>query len=223
MRGGHRSGDLIDEYVAKYMQMLGAADEPPPIIQIRNNLGSKWLGRTTWKGRAPETTTIELQQVIVNHPATLERVVAHEIVHHVEALQMTEVEKRRVELGIPLPSHGRHFFDLAARINREMGDNFVSEKSDLSYEQDTRTNKPFIVLVAPPGSYAPHYAWAWAVRPSKKTLDWAQRIIDSGGKLVQSYDRRWTRGVPLKAFGGVSVAAPNSEDEQLLKELYEQS
>jgi hypothetical protein len=40
----------IDDYVAKYMGVLAIHGERP-IIKLRNNLGSKWLGRSTWSSK----------------------------------------------------------------------------------------------------------------------------------------------------------------------------
>jgi len=108
----------IDGYVTKYMGIL-QIDGERPSIELRNNPRVDWVGRSdSHAGRPghPPATTIELQKRLFENDRFLERVIAHEMVHHRNYLAATEDEK-----------HGAAFREGAARINAIMGPDFVVE------------------------------------------------------------------------------------------------
>lgn len=105
----------VDGYVTKYMDIL-QVDGARPRVKLRNNSGTEWVGRADLRAGQP-TTTIELQKSLFNSDRFLERVIAHEMVHHRNYLAKTEDEK-----------HGAAFREGAARINAIMGPGFVAEK-----------------------------------------------------------------------------------------------
>ena len=80
-----------------------------------------WAARIDRRGgrsRSTDSATIELQrQHVANDAKFLERVIAHEMIHHRNYLDGTEDEK-----------HGDAFREGAARINAIMGPDFVVEK-----------------------------------------------------------------------------------------------
>jgi len=103
-RGFGRAPDLrrVEDLVDKYMDMLDVVGMTPRVV-VRDNLGSKWLGRTVWTPRDPETTVVQLQRSVLDDPGTLERVLAHEMIHHKEMLELTEADKARLKMGIRPP------------------------------------------------------------------------------------------------------------------------
>lgn len=213
----------IEGFVTKYAEMLGASGLPRPIIKLRDNLGSKWLGRCTYRLSSPDTTVIEIQKAILAHERTLERVVAHEMIHHVEALTMTPEERRMLQLGVKPQGHGSDFLAHASKINAVMGNNFVTVKSDQEYVIENTKKKEFYLLIAPLfHRNHPRLGWAWSPRPSPDALEWAQKRVQEGGKLIKSTDLRWTAGAKLKRFGGLAVPS-NDEEAKLLRELYDKS
>lgn len=105
----------IDGYVTKYMDILQIDGERPK-IKLRDDPRIDWVGRTD-RHSDHSPTTIELQKGLFKNDRFLERVIAHEMVHHRNYLASTEDEK-----------HGAAFREGAARINAIMGPDFVVEK-----------------------------------------------------------------------------------------------
>ena len=106
----------IDGYVTKYMGIL-QIDGERPSIKLRDDPSTAWVGRTDQNsGRSP-ATTMELQKKLFKNDRFLERVIAHEMVHHRNYLAGIEDEK-----------HGAAFREGAARVNAIMGPDFVVEK-----------------------------------------------------------------------------------------------
>lgn len=210
----------VQIYVEKYLRILGASGETLPSLRVQDNIASRWLGITHWVASAPKTTTITIQQSVLGDAKTLERIVAHEVVHHVELVTMTpaEIANQRLLGKRYRISHGKRFRQLAGIVNKAVGDpSFVTEASDQSYAVATQRKQPYYLLITAPGRYGPHYGFAWAVRPSKDALDWAKEK----GKIVMTTDAMWTVGAKMKRFGGVSLAKPGSEYEQRLRLMYE--
>jgi len=209
---------LIDEYVAKYLDVLGF-EGALPVIKIVDRLSVPWLGQCEWSTRRPETTTIYLQKRILGDPDTLERVVAHEVVHHVEALSITVQELALVKFGIRPPEHGQRFEELAALVNEAVGAGYVSRGSDESFvEAKTR---PYLLLIMPPGSVVrDRWGYARAVKLGPKTKPRVERILArEPARLVYVDDPKWIKG-PKIGEGGYSV--PRSDSEQAeLADLYE--
>jgi hypothetical protein len=207
----------INEYVAKYMTMLGIKGEPP-IVKIRSNLGSTWLGRTSWTSARPHTTTIELQQSIIGDAPTLERVIAHEMIHHRDSIAISESDLRMIKLGIKPDSHGAAFREGAARINEIMGPGFVTKESDKEYKK-TAPTKAFLLLITPlPGG---RIGWNWAARLGPKATDWVAELVSKGSRLVNTSDERWTRGAKIVRYGGYSIPKSGSEDAAALRALFD--
>jgi hypothetical protein len=214
--------DDIAELVEKYAQILGCPGRRPE-IKVKGNLGSKWLGRCVMNPKTmPDTTVIEIQSSILNHPETLERVIAHEMIHHTDFQTMTDADLALITLGRAPEGHGRRFRELAAIVNAEMGPDFVTVKSDGQYEKDAN-EKEFYVLIerAMPG----RLGWSWSAKLGPK----AEQICISkkayGAVLVTSKDERFTEGVKIgeRPRRGMSVPAVRSELAEVLRELYEEA
>lgn len=210
-----RARHAVDRYVAKYMTILGV-DGEHPVVKIRSHLGSRWLGRSTWRPSQPRTTLLELQQSILGDDRTLERVVAHEVIHHRDAIAISASEVALLRLGIRPESHGATFREGAARINAVMGPGFVTETSDQDY-QTTSARRTFVVLITPlPGG---RLGWSWTARLGPRAADWVRELVARGSRLVHTTDERWTRGRKIERYGGYSVPR-DSQDVTLLQELY---
>ena len=124
-------------------------------------VGSKWLGRSSWSSKRPHTTLLELQQSILGDDRTLERVIAHEMIHHRDALAISDNEMALMRVGIKPESHGASFHEGAARINAVMGPGFVTTVSDKEYVH-APSHKKFLVLITPLSK--DRLGWAWAAR-----------------------------------------------------------
>jgi len=206
----------IDDLVTKYMGML-EIDGERPIVKLRSNLGSRWLGRSTWSSKRPHTTLLELQQSILGDDRTLERVIAHEMIHHRDALAISQSDIVLMGVGIKPESHGASFREGATRINAVMGPGFVTEVSDKEYAHAPSRKKFFVLITPLPDG---RLGWTWAARLSAKAKDWADELVARGSRLAQTADERWTRGKKIVRYGGYSVPR-DSQETELLRQLYE--
>jgi hypothetical protein len=208
--------DRIQGHVTKYMGIL-QIDGDLPILKLRSNLGSKWLGRSTWTQSQPHTTILELQTSILGDDRTLERVIAHEMIHHRDALAISENEIVLLRVGIKPESHGVTFREGAARINAIMGPDFVTAISDKEYKHEG-PRKKFVMLITPlPNG---RLGWGWAARLGPKAQSWVNELVARGSRLVYTTDDRWTRGTKIVRYGGYSIPR-DDQDAALLRELFE--
>lgn len=212
---------IVSSHVDRYLALLGVHTRP--VIKIRDNIGSSWLGRCRWSASSPGNTVIELQRSILGHDRTLERVIAHEIIHHRDSISMSQATRTLLGLGIRPDGHGPTFLEGAAKINAVMGEGFVTKTSDRQYEQAAPT-RSFLVLIFPhPITDAPNpsrFGWNWAVRLGPRAKEYALRYIAQGARLVRSQDIRWTRGAKIERFGGYSLPI-GPENAAALRALYE--
>ena len=206
----------VDRHVTRYMDLLGVAGERP-VVELRDNLGSRWLGRSTWSSRRPHTTLLELQRSIAGDDRTLERVVAHEVIHHRDALALSEVDRALLAVGVRPESHGASFREGAARVNAVTGPGFVTEVSDREYRR-APSQRSFLVLITPlPGG---RLGWTWAARLGDQASGWVDELAARGSRLVRTTDDRWARGRRIVRYGGYSV--PRDEEEAgLLRRMYD--
>lgn len=208
----------IVKYVEKYLAILGVGGDLP-VIKIRSHLGAGWLGRSTWSSNSPTTTLLELQKSIIEDDRTLERVIAHEVIHHRDALAMTPNELALVKIGIKPDAHGAAFREGAARINAILGEGFVTATSDKEYKQ-APSQKEFLLLITPLSH--DRLGYAWAARLGPKSTEVVKYALEHGSRLTHTTDERWTRGAKIERFGGYSAPkASDSESIALLRALYD--
>lgn len=221
----------IEAFVEKYLTMLGEQNLPRPRIEFRANIAAGWLGADAWSLRDPSTTTLLLQKSILGDPRTLERVIAHEVIHHVDFMHMPEQEIAMIKLGIRTrDGHGQSFLGKAAQVNAAMGDGFVTVKSDAEYVK-TKV-KPFFLLIVPFSEVSPSpgggsmtstgkFGWAWAVRLSPDGTVRAAQKLAEGARLVLTTDERWLGGAKIKKWGGFSVPR-GAEDQAELRRIFQE-
>ena len=106
----------LRHFIYTYAYMLGVEGEV--YTKLRDTPHAAWLGRATCHPRVRDRTLIEVQHRLLADPRTLERVVAHEMVHHWQAAQDPTGTD---------PDHGPKFLEGAAIINRKKGRGFVTE------------------------------------------------------------------------------------------------
>jgi hypothetical protein len=205
--------ERVEPLVRKYMQILDVHSTPR--IVVKDNTGSRWLGRTVFRPKDRETTTIELQRQVFEDDRTLERVLAHEMIHHSDFMSYGKTLRL-------MGGHGSSFLQKAEQINSIMGDQYVTRTSDQSYALPEETSRPFFLLIAKltPGLHGDRYGYAWAVRLTPKAGTCAQRLVERhNGVAVFSRDPRWPRGAKLGECNGVSVPQ-EAEDQAELARLY---
>jgi len=226
-------GDLSG-LVRKYMGMLKI--DAAPTVKVRNTLGARMRGTTAWvPGHA--TSTIYVQKNVMGDPATLERIIAHEMAHHAvnmdnlremhEILQehgkanagpyvKEYIDKLRQDTG-PDSGHGEPWQHYVKIINQHMGSGFVTQTADDTYVEDAES-KPYYLLIAkiPNGKYG--YQIGVNLSPKMK------RVIDTAvqryeGKLVKTTDPKWQHGPRI----GSSNWATSSDKQQEMQRLHQSS
>lgn len=212
--GKHDGGiALIRQFAVKYARILGVAELPKFVV--RDNLNSSWLGRCIY--RQGQQNVMEVQASVLGDEATLERIVAHEMAHHVEFLMFTEEDLSRLRLPRQLrpKDHSKVWYELAAKINAVAGAGFVTKESDATYVRNT-TVKPFVVLVSPIDNS--RLGFAVGVRLSPKMRAFADRRIAEGAKMFQSTDATLSAGPKI----GDGWRVPRDPElQQALKKLYD--
>ena len=213
----------IESFVRKYLEILGATHLPRPQLEFRSNIGSRWLAADGWSTADPSNTTLVVQKAVLGDLRTLERVIAHEIVHHVDFMSMTEQDVGLIQMGLGRSveslrdgGHGPPFLEKAARINAVAGDGFVTKTSDAEYVT-ARNTRPYHLLIVP--IYQQRrwtLGWAWTTRLSPEGRGYVEaKVLRDGARLVQSTDDRWLGGARIKRHGGVSVPRDETEFEAL--------
>lgn len=211
---------LLDKFFHDY-------NLPMPRIKIVNQMSSHWLGRCSYKPSVDKAnSTIEIQKRVLNDEKSLSRILAHELIHHWEFMvwyghpehgtKAWEDYVRLKKLGIKDVSHGKEFQEWAHKINSVMGNDYVTEKTDLSYV--TELDKEFYLIIVP-AVQSGHYAYAWAAKPSRDQQAAIQRhIMDRKGRLFMSKDVRFTYGAKV----GKGLSSPTDKNKQEeLKRIYE--
>jgi len=166
------SAQRVRNYVDKYMRILRVPGDRPR-VWIHNDPEAHWFGRTTWDTQRPREAVLELQERLFQHGGKhLERVVAHELVHHRDFRAMSEKQIAQIGAGsIPnVPSkHEASFDEGAARINAIMGRGFVvreeSAKKLPAYLLPRRDGAKLLLAIGVGGALA----LAFALRNDRTT------------------------------------------------------
>lgn len=184
--------------LAKKFLNLYFKDEnlPVPIIKIRNNVASKWLGMCKW-ARGSKNTTIEIQKSIVDNEKSLSRVLIHELVHH------------WVFLTSPTDhGHDGPWLKKAEELNKTLGAGYISRTSDESYE---RNGKEYYLIITNQNVFMS------TVSPSVMQKEKISRAIkERDARIFRSND---------PYFAGVTSFSSTSSPEQnkKLKDIYDSS
>jgi len=210
---------LLDRFFKEY-------NLPMPRIKIANNVASRWLGRCGYTPSVDKfNTTMEIQKRITNDEKTLDRILAHELIHHLNFIEKYahpehgednwKKYSQMKRIGFSDDPHGKQFKEWADKINMVMGKDYVTEKSDETYAVEI--DKDFFVLLYPISKEK--IGWAWTVRPSDEQKNVIKQKIMEGAKLFTARDSKFTSGAKIKKYGGFSVPTKTEFKEQL-KEMY---
>ncbi len=208
------ASSIVRELLSRF---FSEHDLPMPSLKFVTKLSAKYLARCVWFPGATNTE-IEIQRSTLGDEKTLRRVLAHELIHHWQYLRTDQsTVVAMTKLGLKSDGHGPEFMKYAEKINAVMGADYVSKKSDQSY--DTSKVPPFYVLVQPYSN--DRLGYSVAVRPSaiqKKEI--ADRIQNKQARLFRITDGRFTNGPPIKRFAGVAI--PRTDDAvKALRTIYD--
>ena len=216
----------VGEAIEKYMAILGVSHYPRPGIQIVDNVGHRWLGLYVYYA-SDKPSVIKIQRSILKNQRTLERIVAHEVVHHKNHVETTSEARVRefalmhLRLGRN-DLHGQAFLRDAEVINQAVGDEcFVTVTSDAVDTLDACL-KPYTLLIVVYGSGASaHLGYSIAVRPSKAQLDTIQGHLqrNDGARVAMTTEPWWAIRAPRIGDGRFSI--PRAPYDEKLRAPYD--
>lgn len=177
-----------ERIIQKYLNAFWKEDNlPVPEIKLVKRMGVGWVARDVWN-RGADNTRMELNVHLVESDDQLEKVIAHELIHHWQFLK----EGRA--------GHEGSFKTWMQKINAKKGADFVTKDSN---EITTQEVPEFFVLIKEvrPGTYG----WMWAKRPSKKQQATIETLKERGWKLTKSKKYELSYGPKIGPRGAYST------------------
>lgn len=195
---------------------------PPPVFRIVDQLSSRWLGRCTFDPKKPITTLIEVQKRVLGDPKSLERILAHELVHHADFMlhsaPLVHDARAYRQQRNSNKDHAGWFAEQMQRINGLRGKNFITPTSD--EDMVVNNEKPFYVLIRE-GQRKDQLGWIWFQRPSAEDKIQIEAILNLyKGKLFQTTDRSFLTKKKMPISTG-SFYVPTDKMAEKLRELYD--
>lgn len=171
------------------MSILDKDLEVPP-YRIVQRTGATWLGRaeihlssfsgSPAPGKIQALVQVLFQRSLLTDENTLRRVVAHEMCHVAEYWHVVVpyAEQHGVRTVVMMQrltgDHGKAWQKEAAKINAVYGNDFVTEKSDQSYNVDAYRHEAWLLLDRPS---AQEIYIATMIRPTPKAITAAWRRL----------------------------------------------
>jgi hypothetical protein len=176
------SAKRVHDYVDKYMGILRVPGDRPR-VRVHDEPEARWLGRTAWDTAHPRESVLELQERLFQRGGKhLERVVAHEMIHHRNFLRLPEKKVAQIAAGAVPNEPAKHeasFDEGAQRINAIMGRGFVvreeSAKNLPAYLLPRRNGMRLLLAIGVSGALALTFA-----RRNKKPAAPARRENERG-------------------------------------------
>lgn len=221
--------------IEKYIRILGAEDvtSRPSVTLVKPKLGRHWLGIDIWSTADPETTSIQIDERVAREPRSFERILAHEIIHHVNWIRAAKPYMSMLLSGSPRrrllnliidegkTGHGAEFMRLATIVNAAMGEGFVTQFSDQSYEYEAN-KKFFYMLIVPIDQAGARLGYKWGIKPSARALKFihGKLQLDDIARLVKATGEDFTHHAP--GFLDNGWAVPRDEKNiAALRHLYD--
>lgn len=206
----------LNRWAKKYMKILGMKG-PMPTFQFPDHKIWTWLARTTVHPGSSKTL-IEIQRAATIDDRTLERVVAHEVIHHFNFSQMHPFTMLLTSLAPgTYDIHGADFQKGAKKINLAVKQpKFVTKDYDKSFILAPKADKVWLLILkraysseelASPRRPVSQFGFCWTDRPNhkkvKEILKRMSEVPNTSGKFVQVTTE------PSLLFG------PRLEDEEI--------
>lgn len=211
--------DSAKRMLAKFFhnQKIGNNPLPFPVIKIVDDRGPHWLGKCRYApNELPGNCTILIQKKILGDSETLDRVMAHELIHHLEYMLTSQTQNVRT-MRWTTRGHGQFFHEWERRINSQVGKDWINESSDSSYVL-TDESRPALIVIRK--MYNDRLVWSWMVRPSAGQKEELKRLEhEAGAKVFRSTNSVLMTGPKFAKWG--KWASGDKEIEKLLKEMYE--
>lgn len=209
-------------------------DMPMPDFRITTRMdGTLGRARMQYDWDRP---IVEIHQRVLDNPESLERVIAHELIHvwqytcvpevqeyfkvaHETGGRVTrDVAQRLKRIMNEYAGHGDNFHQWADRINKLKGPGFVTEKSDETLKT-ARNTKPFYIFLEKWDDG--RIAYGVFVRPSPQIRqEMERRSEDRETKLFQTTDERFLQPTRLGPFGKGRFIPKDPEAIKILQDLW---
>ena len=198
-----------------------------PTIKVVNQARAPWLGRAEMSHSFP-LPVVKIQESVLKDPVTLERVLAHELIHclmyemeptYVEFFKTSDIQTHRRLRYELQDGHGEFFEAWAAKVNQKRGSDFVNKTSDESYVLEKST-KDFFILIEKHRNGDLSYSSFLRYSPQiKKEI--ARRQESGEARLFKINDPSFLAQKPLGKYGVGRYLPNDPERKQKLKELFE--
>ncbi len=183
---------------------------PVPRIKIVDS-SANWLGRTTFDPKIDKSnSTIEIQKRITEDEKSLDRVIAHELIHHWQFMTYPSDEVKHSYKDTH-DGHGVDFHTWAQKINSVMGKDYVTEVSDTTYVE--QIGKDYYLLIVPINKTT--FGWAWSPLLTAEQKQVVNIQVANNARLFLSKDSRFLCGVKIKKDSKLSVP----REKELMAEL----
>jgi len=204
-----KAKDLLHEFWPEITTVDGKS-LPIPRIKIVDRLTVNWLGLCVFKFSKPHNTEILIQKGILGDEPTVDRILAHEMCHHVDF--MSNMASRKKGVG-----HGASFFELAGKINSKRGAGYVSESSDSHVLTEQVRDYFLLIVMLPDGRYG--YSVAFKLTETQKAkIKRRMESTERNARMIKTNDRYWIENGPTLSSSKIYLPAEKQED---LKKLYE--
>lgn len=218
----------IQAIARKYLKFF-YLDGPVPEIEIVDHPISGWLARTSFTADTLNTH-IKIQRVAVSNPTTLKRVLAHEVVHHVDMMKLQHEQENYENIyGKRWSAHGQSFNDLMCFFNSRIGKpNFVTPEGGPDLTLAPWRAKSIWLLVGRQkilGSY--EYGWMWTRAMTSVARKIAESYLGIPGltlRLLKTSDLTWAGNENrLEDLNSIPLVPADEEYQIKLRGLYEKT
>lgn len=229
----HASKTKLTRLAKKYMAMLGIKT-PVPKFEIVERLAWHWIARTTFQLTGGKSNSlIQIQRGATVDKQTIERIVAHEVIHHVHHVTMSPLEQFYTNLSGIYDGHGSWFSNAARLIGAKVGQkDFVTAEYNDSYKLGPMASEIWVLVarrrVVEKGKTVFDFGMAWCDRMSPAVKQRLKKFSEKQNldcKLVKTSDLGWLSGPHLaEAEGTVGVPDDSIDGGRAslkLLELYE--
>ncbi len=170
-------------FAKKHLAILGVPDMALPTFEVVTRTGARWAGQCQWKYIWP-TCNIRVQSYMAGDERSLERVVAHEVIHHVLFMQYG---KHAVRIN-----HGGEFLVHMRVLNDVLGADFVTTSCGDDYTRTPSRTAITLLMHRKPGAIKPSISWY--VRQTPRVIRIVQAMLVQGWEVrVANTDKvAWT-------------------------------
>jgi hypothetical protein len=213
--------DTAKKLISEFFQGLDL-----PMFRIVNRVSNHWLGLAEFR-LDKATATVYLQKSIIGDTETLERVMAHELIHcwqykydpFYEQLRSASPVTRHYLRKTQQDSHyDKIFKEFQAKINSARGSDFITPKSNETYKVEKST-KEFYILIFKHGENDLFYQSFFKLTP--KIKDRIRTIQDNEkyeGKMFRISDS----GFYVPNAKPYTMFSPRDADKKKqLRDIYE--